>query len=337
MQAKDNRQLQEQIELEELSWEQREELFKEFASSQQKEELELLSQRQREEFERNVSSREQEQLEEYRLKKLKQEYERERGEPIELFLDRMNSKSNPQSPSLTQDYLKFKQTSQQQEEREHKQYYQDNPNYSSLDNFKVWFYVKRADDEFQIRHGIYPPQESTPAGIVFEARVIQDAKLTRLIREEKERLKLDGFSAIQIELQKDKILQKAHEKLDKEWKETIAKNLKEEKGIKSVESFVSSNEENSSQAKEVKVSDLEEWRQEAQELNRSERHLDKIDRVIESSTEQANKNNPNATVKISDRDFKAMQRDRSEFKQTQELEQRQEHSQNQSVARGRGR
>jgi hypothetical protein len=337
MQAKDNRQEQEQIELEELSWEQREELFKEFASSQQKEELEQLSQRQREEFERNVSSREQEQLEEYRLKKLKQEYERERGEPIELFLDRMNSKSNPQSHKLTQDYLKFKQTKQQQEEQEHNRYYQDNPNYSSLDNFKVWFYVKRADDEFQIRHGIYPPQESTPAGIVFEARVIQDAKLTRLIREEKEQLKLDGLSAEQIEERRDKILQEAHKKLDKEWKETIAKNLKawqEEKGIKSVESFVSSNEENSSQAKEVKVSDLEDWRSEAQELNRSERHLDKIDRVIESSTEQVNKSNPNATVKISERDFKAMQRDRSEFKQQ---EQSQEHSQNQSVARGRGR
>lgn len=94
------------------------------------------------------------------------------------------------------------------------------------------------------------------------------------------------------------------------------------------------NFEQQSQTQEVKISDLDAWRQEAQSLNRSDNHLAKIDRVIDSSTTANEINQSDATVKIDERDFKAMQRDRSEFKQQ---EQKQEHSQNQSIARGKGR
>jgi hypothetical protein len=203
-----------------------------------------------------------------------------------------------------------------------------------------WYYTERASDEFQIKQGVYPPKNLTNSGAINYGILHSQLRANSYIRAEEEQLRAVGYSYKEIDEQKIQTKQTAYQKLDKDWKEEVTRNLEkwqEQKERNAVQNFVSSESENPSQFKEVKVSDLEAWRQEAQELNRSERHLDKIDRVISSSTEQVNKSNPNATVKISERDFKAMQRDRSEFKQSQEIEQRQDPNQNQSVARGRGR
>ena len=79
-----------------------------------------------------------------------------------------------------------------------------------------------------------------------------------------------------------------------------------------------SSEENLNQ---ISVNSAKAWRNEAEAINRSEGHLNKIDRVIsESPTEKINNKE---VINIGDRDLKAMQKDREEFKQKQSQSQSQ--------------
>ncbi|NJO93962.1 MAG: hypothetical protein HC820_05645 [Hydrococcus sp. RM1_1_31] len=336
-----------QQDFEELSKSQQEELFQEYASQQQQQEVDRLTPQQKDEYE-HLSEGERQQLLEYRSRKLKEDYKKNQEQTqrelnFQLHLqnfqpDRYSHLSSPSSSSLTQEYLDYKQATTSKEQSPNQSFTSERGS-NSVENFQVWYYVKRADDEFQIKHGIYPPQNITPAGVVFQANFIQDAKMNRLINEEEKRLESNGLSPQDIQRQRSTTEKKAAQKWSKEWKAEIDEKMKlwqESKGEKSVRSFISSKDkEEQSQTKEVKVSDLEAWRQEAQSLNRSDRHLAKIDRVINESAQTNEKNHPNATVKIEQRDFKAMQRDRSDFKKS--LEQSNEQNPTQSVSRGKGR
>jgi len=338
-----------QQDFEELSKSQQGELFKEYASQQQQQEVDRLNPQQKDEYER-LSEGERQQLLEYRSRKLKEDYKKnqeraQRELNLQFHLqnfqpDRYSHLSSPSSSSLTQEYLDYKQATTSKEQSPNQSFTSERGS-NTVENFQVWYYVKRADDEFQIKHGIYPPQNITPAGAVFQANFIQDAKMNRLISEEEKHLESNGLSTQDIQRQRNTTEKKAAQKLSKEWKAEIDEKMKlwqESKGKKSVQSFISSKDnERQSQTLEVKVSDLEAWRQEAQSLNRSDSHLAKIERVINESSSANEKNHPNATAKIEARDFKAMQRDRSDFKKSLEQAKEQEQNPTQSVARGKGR
>ena len=81
--------------------------------------------------------------------------------------------------------------------------------------------------------------------------------------------------------------------------------------------------------------ELKKWRDEAEQLGRSRNHLAKIDQVINSTSTEKNQDNP---LKIDERDFKAMQKDRSDFLElNQNQEEQQNQTQSQAVSRGRRR
>jgi len=73
--------------------------------------------------------------------------------------------------------------------------------------------------------------------------------------------------------------------------------------------------------------DLKDWRNQAEELGRSQEYLDKIDKVVDYAAE-----NPENFAKSNTESVEnAMQQDREEFKQLQEQQQQQEQNQSYSI------
>lgn len=308
-----------QVNFDELMPEQQDRLFKEYALQQQAEELARLNERDRARFEQLVSQKERDRLIQMRANKLKSEYAKQR-------LARENvkpTKPSTNQTSLTQEYLNFKKVESTEKEAETKRaervFLGTKPPDSPHD-FKDWYYAGTASEEFQVNCGIIPPHSLTPAGAVWHSQFIADCKrreAEKLIEVEKERLKEAGFSPEQIRERENVIHKQAYDKVGEEWKQERAEALKawqESKGIESFQKFTTAQPQ-TRESVEVKVADLEKWRQEAQELGRSEKHLEKIDQILNSVKEKTNE--PASSVKISERDFKAMHRDRSEFKQQQ--------------------
>lgn len=87
-----------------------------------------------------------------------------------------------------------------------------------------------------------------------------------------------------------------------------------------------SSEENLNQ---ISVNSAKAWRNEAEAINRSESHLNKIDRVLsESPTEKINNKE---VINIGDRDLKAMRKDHEEFKQKQSQAQNTKQKEGESI------
>ncbi len=172
-----------------------------------------------------------------------------------------------------------------------------------------------------------PPQKLTPAGAVWYAQVVADSKCIeaeKLVDVEKERLKEAGFTPEQIREKEDDIHKQAFSQVGEQWKQERAEALKSWQESKELKSFQKFNQQESQQPQskvqvEVKVENLEKWRQEAQELGRSDKHLEKIDQIVNSA--KGKTKDAASSVKIDERDFKAMQRDRTEFKQQPEQSQ----------------
>lgn len=313
------------VNFDELMPEQQDRLFKEYALQQQQEELAQLNERDRARFEQLVSQKEQDRLIQMRADKLKGQYAKQR-------LDEENVKLNKPSPnktSLTQEYLNFKKRESTENEAETKRAEREFLGTKSPDSprdFKGWYYAGKASEEFQLSCGIIPPRNITPAGVVWHSQFVADCKrleADKLIEVEKERLKEAGFSPEQISKRENAIFKQAYDKVGEQWKQERAEALKawqESKGLESFQKFTTTQPQNKAQV-EVKVADLEKWRQEAQGLGRSEKHLEKIDQILNSVKGKINE--PAYSVKISERDFKAMQRDRSEFKDQSQQQQRQ--------------
>ena len=78
---------------------------------------------------------------------------------------------------------------------------------------------------------------------------------------------------------------------------------------------------NNYNTRQISVNSAKAWRNEAEAINRSENHLSKIDRVLADSPIE--KINNKEIITIGDRDLKAMQKDREEFKQKQSQSQTQ--------------
>lgn len=316
-----------QVNFDLLISEQKDRLFQEYAWQQQREELARLNEKGRAKFEQLVSQKELEKLIQMRADRLKEEYGKQRLAEENV---RLNQPSTNQT-SLTQEYLDFKKRESTEKEAEIKRaergFLGTKPPDSPHD-FKSWYYAGKASEEFQINCGIIPPQNITPSGAVWYYQLVADGKrleVEKLVEVEKEHLKETGFSPEQIQKRENAIYKQAFSKVGEQWKQERAEALKawqESKGLKSFQNFNIQQESQQPQNKEqveVKVADLEKWRQEAQGLGRSEKHLEKIDQIINSVKQKTNA--PVSSVEISARDFKAMQRDRNEFKQESQLNQ----------------
>lgn len=316
--------LDNQINFEELTSQQQHRLFHEYALQQQREELERLNDIDRAKFEQLVSQRELENLILMRADKLKSEYAKQKLEKSDISLNQLNT----DTPSLTQEYLNFKKAESTEEEtrikRAERGFLGTKPPDSPHD-FKSWYYAGKASEEFQINCGIIPPQNVTPSGAVWYSQLVADdkrIKAEKLVEVEKERLKKAGFSPEQIREKENAIRKQVFSEVGEQWKQERAEALKkwqENKGLESFQKFATTLPEPPKEPVEVKVEDLEKWRQEAQKLGRSQNHLEKIDQVINLAKEKTN--DPASSVKINERDFKAMQRDRSEFNQQSQVEQ----------------
>lgn len=313
--------LENHVNFDELTVEQKDRLFQEYGLQQQREELARLNEKDRAKFEQLVSQRELEKLIQMRADKLKEEYAKQRLAKENL---KLNQPSTNQT-SLTQEYLKLKKVESTEKEAEIKRaergFLGTKPPDSPHD-FKGWYYAGKASEEFQISYGIIPPQNITPSGAVWYSQLVADGKrleVEKLVEVEKEHLKKTGFSAEHIQKRENAIYKQAFSKVGEQWKQERAEALKawqESKGLKSFQNFNIQQKSQQPQNKEqveAKVAGLENWRQEAQRLGRSEKHLEKIDQIINSAKEKTNA--PVSSVEISERDFKAMQRDHSEFKE----------------------
>lgn len=317
----------EQLNLEQLSQQQRERLFIVYARQQQQVELANLNQSEQVEFKRLVSETEQEYLIKLRAKELKEEYGKQ-----QLNGNNNNKKEVPVTPPplLTQEYLAFKKlenTGKEAEIKSAEQGFLGTKPPDSPHDFKAWYYAGTASEEFQISCGIIPPQKLTPSGAVWYSQLVADSKRIKaenLVDVEKERLKEAGFTPDQIKASENAIHKQAFTQVGEQWKQERAEALKAWQESKGVESFQKFNQQESQQPQskeqvEVKVENLEKWRQEAQELGRSNNHLEKIDQIVNSA--KNNTNDAASSVKINERDFKAMQRDRSEFNQQSQVRQ----------------
>lgn len=290
-----------------------------------------------------VSEKEREYLVELKAKKIKEQYSRQQ---LEELNGRVRNNPDIRQPSITSEYLDFRKEESARNEAKKEEltkHFLGTKPPDSPDDFKAWYYAGTAEEEFQVSCGIIPPRSLTPAGAVWHSEVVayswrQEAE--RMIKAEKERLKETGFSPNEIENRESAIRKKAFNKVGEEWKKERAEALKvwsESKAAKSFQSFTATKEasqQNQNEPVEVKVADLKQWRQEAQAIGRSEKHLDKIEQVLNSAKDKAN--NPAATIEIGERDFKAMQRDRLEFKkqEPQLREENQHQSQTETLARG---
>lgn len=183
--------------------------------------------------------------------------------------------------------------------------------YSPQKDPYVFRYTKRASDEEQIKMGIIPPVNITQAGAETHARYVAELRMMKaesIASAQAERLREAGIA---VEPKKYEAIRKeAFDKVEAEWRQSKAEALKswqESKGQK--ENHQPQNEE---QVK-VRLGDLQQWRQEAQALGRSEKYLEKIDHLIHSAREKTH--NPANSVKVSERAFKIMQRDRQEAAQ----------------------
>lgn len=315
-----------QLNFDELTSQQQHRLFHEYAFQQQREELEQLNDLDRAKFEQLVSQRELENLILMRADKLKSEYAKQRLEKADISLNQLNT----DIPSLTQEYLNFKKAESTEEEarikRAERGFLGTKPPDSPHD-FKAWYYAGKASEEFQINCGIIPPQNITPSGAVWYSQLVADdkrIKAEKLVEVEKERLKEAGFSPEQIREKENAIRKQVFSEVGEQWKQERTEALKKWQENKGLESFQKFNQQESQQPQskepvEVKVENLEKWRQEAQKIGRSQNHLEKIDQVINLAKEKTN--DPASSVKINERDFKAMQRDRSEFNQQSQVEQ----------------
>lgn len=91
-----------------------------------------------------------------------------------------------------------------------------------------------------------------------------------------------------------------------------------EKAEKHIQTMIRKAEElnrNEAKKNQIRVTDLEKWREEARALGRSDEHLQKIDAVIKSARETSRGN----LVTLKERDRKVMQRDHQAYReQTQE-------------------
>lgn len=316
--------LDNQINFDELTSQQQDRLFQEYALQQQREELERLNDIDRVKFEQLVSQRELENLIQMRADKLKSEYAKHKLEKVDISLNQLTT----DTPSPTQEYLNFKKAESTEEEarikRAERGFLGTKPPDSPHD-FKAWYYAGKASEDFQINCGIIPPQNITPSGAVWYSQFVADdkrLKAEKLVEVEKERLKEAGFSPEQIREKENAIRKQVFSEVGEQWKQERAEALKtwqESKGIESFQKFTTTLPQPPKEPVEVKVEDLEKWRQEAQELGRSQNHLEKIDQVINLVKEKTN--DPASSVNINERDFKAMQRDRSEFNQQSQVEQ----------------
>lgn len=305
-----------QVNFDELMPEQQDRLFQEYALQQQTEELARLNERDRAKFEQLVSQKELEKLIQMRADKLKSEYAKQRLAEENV---KLNQPSTNQT-SLTQEYLNFKKvesTEKKAKVKKAEQGFLGTKPPDSPHEFKGWYYAGKASEEFQLSCGIIPPRSLTPAGAVWYAQFEADCKrieVEGLVKVEKERLKAANFSPEEIQKGENAIYKQAFSKVGEQWKQETAEALKawqESKGLESFQKFTTTQPQNEEQV-EVKVADLEKWQQEAQGLGRSKKHLEKIDQILNSVKEKTN--DPASSVEISERDFKAMQRDRSEFK-----------------------
>lgn len=313
-----------QLDFDELTSKQQDRLFREYALQQQREQLALLNQKDKDKFEQLVSPKELEKLIQMRADKLKEDYAKQRLNKADVSQNQLS----PENPSLTQEYLNFKKAELAEKEAETKKsergFLGTKPPDSPHD-FKAWYYAGTASEEFQISGGIIPPQNLTPSGAVWYSQLVADSKRIKaenLVEVEKERLKEAGFSPEQIREQENAIRKQAFSQVGEQWKQERAEALKvwqESKGLKSFQKFTTTQPQPHKDPVEVKVEDLEKWRQEARELGRSNNHLEKIDQIVNSAKD--NTNDAASSVKINERDFKAMQRDRFEFNQQSQVEQ----------------
>ncbi len=77
----------------------------------------------------------------------------------------------------------------------------------------------------------------------------------------------------------------------------------------------------------ITYQDLQDWRNQAKELGRSQEYLDKIDKVVDYAAKNPDKLANYNTESVEN----AMQQDREQFKQLQEQQQQQEQNQSYSI------
>lgn len=333
--APDTKPSERELKLEQLSDKQREQVFQEYARQQQEKDVAKFSEKDQIHFERLVSPREKEKLLEMRVEQLKKEY---RNQILNFNLNNSFVQDFNNKTSLAQQYLDFKKQEETENEIEKKRLDRGilgttPPNSSK--QFNAWYYMGTASEEFQLKIGLVPPQDITPAGAVWHAQYIADCKrleAEKLIEVEKQRLKEAGLSPEEIRKRENTIHKAAFDKVSEQWKQEKAEQLKawqESKANKSFQRFAEKQPN-----VEIQFRDLQQWRQEAQALGRSKQHLEKIDQIVNSFNEKAK--NPATFVEVNERDFKVMQRDCNEFKQQQHQpkEERQQPTQAETPARG---
>ncbi len=173
--------------------------------------------------------------------------------------------------------------------------------------YNVWYYMGTSSKYYLVNRGIIPPEgrQLTPFGATVHSGAVRQGRHEELINAEINRLKKAGISEHQLGLMKPAIRKQAWEQTSKEWQNKI-RNWKQENMTG------------------VKLSELQAWEKEAQNLGRSPQHLQKINQVI---AEAKHYNFVPNNMQIFNRDFKAMQRERSEH---QKLAQ----SQNNSLTAG---
>lgn len=199
----------------------------------QTKEIAQLNDRQKADFNRLVSQLEQQKL-------------------IELRSKQIERKQFDAGTPLVPQYLEFKQAQERERlatELADKQRYSQPPVLElSLGGGKnqadPWYHLAKAPEDLQIRSGIIPPINITPAGAAWYSQFVADGKRLQaeeMVTAEKERLKSAGFSPKQIESREKGIREKAFGQVGEEWKQERAEALKkwqESKAENSFQSFV---------------------------------------------------------------------------------------------------
>lgn len=186
------------------------------------------------------------------------------------------------------------------------------PDYSAQKDPWTFRYTRRAPDEEQIKMGIIPPRDITQAGAETHAMYVSELrklKAESIAEAQENRLKKAGIT---VEPKKSEAIRKeAFDKVESEWQQSNAEALKlwqESKGQK--ENHQPQTEEKASVR--VHISELKQWRQEAQAIGHSEKYLNKIDQINELARQKAS---PDGIVMLKEQDWKKMQLDRPKLRQ----------------------